>query len=407
MAWHILHGLLEQVRVQSTFPGKLWIVVMFIFRIVVVARIGDMVYHDEQSSFVCNTLTPGCENVCFNRFSPISQLRYWSLMVLVVSTPSILFYLYAMHIIYHADVKYPADEETNKNKIPSRMSSEASYIHPPSLKRRRDSGGLPNGGVTAPLYEVKKINPDGKYKTSKLSKDIRQRHNKRRNNRDDASDIKSTDGLRKPLSVTDNNEYVNGEALVDYRGKYPIYVDTRGRRIEYMKDSRIPSHDQTTIAERKMKRKMLQHPELYRAYWWHVFVRTLLEVGFIVGQYFLYGLTVHELYECPTWPCPKTVDCFVSRPQEKTCLLWLMYVLGGIACILSVAEFWALGIRRAKIAFMCCTEEETFEERRRRLAMLESGHGDKKHDSHAAPVKRMTSVISLDSLSSDTSVESV
>ena len=48
MAWHILHGLLEQVRVHSTFPGKLWIIVMFIFRIVVVARIGDNVYHDEQ-----------------------------------------------------------------------------------------------------------------------------------------------------------------------------------------------------------------------------------------------------------------------------------------------------------------------------------------------------------------------
>nr|XP_039269257.1 gap junction alpha-8 protein-like [Styela clava] len=405
MAWHILHGLLEQVRVQSTFPGKLWIVIMFIFRIVVVARIGDMVYHDEQSSFVCNTLTPGCENVCFNRFSPISQLRYWSLMVLVVSTPSILFYLYAMHIIYHADVKYPADGEDNKI-APSRMSSEASYIHPPSLKRRRDSGNMPNGGVTAPLYEVKKINTDGRYKTSRLSKDVRHRH-RRRNNRDDASDVKGPEGQRKPLSVTDNNEYVNEDVIVDYRGKYPIYVDTRGRRIEYMKDSRLPGPEKAAIDERKMKRKMLEHPELYRAYWWHVFLRTLLEAASIVGQYYLYGLTVHELYECPTWPCPKTVDCFVSRPQEKTCLLWLMYVLGGIACILSLAEFWVLGIRRAKVAFMCCTEEETFEERKRRLALLESHGREKKHDSNEAPIKRLTSVVSLDSLSSDTTVESV
>ena len=54
MAWHILHGLLEQLRIHSTFPGKLWIVMMFIFRIVVVARIGDNVYHDEQ---VCHLMS--------------------------------------------------------------------------------------------------------------------------------------------------------------------------------------------------------------------------------------------------------------------------------------------------------------------------------------------------------------
>jgi len=59
MAWHILHGLLEQVRVHSTFAGKLWIIMMFIFRIVVVARIGDMVYHDEQ---VCSKLSNKSQN---------------------------------------------------------------------------------------------------------------------------------------------------------------------------------------------------------------------------------------------------------------------------------------------------------------------------------------------------------
>ena len=54
MAWHILHGLLEQVRLQATFPGKLWIVIMFVFRILVVARIGEDVYHDEQVKIAGN-----------------------------------------------------------------------------------------------------------------------------------------------------------------------------------------------------------------------------------------------------------------------------------------------------------------------------------------------------------------
>ena len=54
MAWHILHGLLEMVRTHSTYPGKLWIIMMFIFRIVVVARIGDNVYEDEQVQTVAD-----------------------------------------------------------------------------------------------------------------------------------------------------------------------------------------------------------------------------------------------------------------------------------------------------------------------------------------------------------------
>lgn len=41
-----------------------------------VASVGDTVYSDEQSAFACNTLQPGCPNVCFNQFSPISQIRY-------------------------------------------------------------------------------------------------------------------------------------------------------------------------------------------------------------------------------------------------------------------------------------------------------------------------------------------
>nr|XP_039262111.1 gap junction gamma-1 protein-like [Styela clava] len=406
MAWHILHGLLEQVRLQSTFPGKLWIITMFIFRIVVVARIGDNVYHDEQSSFVCNTLTPGCENVCFNRFSPISQLRYWSLMVLVVSTPSILFFLYAMHKIYHAGIKYPAGEKTHTNMTSSLTSqqphtnSENSYLHPPSYKRRRENDlNVANGHVHAPLYEVTKI-PDsgGRFQNSKLGKFLRKRrrHNAyTENNVDVISPVK--------CSVSDNNEiFMEQDMNVNYRqNRYPIYVDAHGRRVEFIKQTRRTTQEQAAMDERKFKAEMLQHTELSRAYWWHVFVRTLCEVGFILGQYYLYGISVPELFECPFWPCPKTVDCFVSRPQEKTCLLWLMYGLGGIACLFSLAEFWTLGLDRAKTAFLCCSDRETREERKRRLAMLDI----QSKPSH--PRRNLRAVVSMDSISSDTTVESV
>ena len=41
-----------------------WVMVMFAFRMVMVARVGDQVYSDEQEYFYCNTNTPGCNQVC-------------------------------------------------------------------------------------------------------------------------------------------------------------------------------------------------------------------------------------------------------------------------------------------------------------------------------------------------------
>ena len=37
--------------------------------------------------------------VCFSMFSPISHLRFWSVMVIVTATPPIVFFAYASHII--------------------------------------------------------------------------------------------------------------------------------------------------------------------------------------------------------------------------------------------------------------------------------------------------------------------
>uniref|UniRef100_H2Y3H1 Gap junction protein n=1 Tax=Ciona intestinalis TaxID=7719 RepID=H2Y3H1_CIOIN len=275
MAWHIIHSLLEQVRLHSTFPGKLWIIMMFIFRIVVVARIGDMVYHDEQSHFVCNTLSPGCSNVCFNAFSPISQLRFWSLMVLVVSSPGVLFCIYASHKIYHAYVKFPLAEEEGAPK--SRTWDTASEIDRGSEYGRPIANGKRRKGDSPPAFTAHPTAP--------------------------------------PLYVVKRLNSKNNEKL-DKNGKPEI-----SRRVKSGK-----------------------------AYWWHVVIRTVLEIGFLVGQYYLYGWFVPELFECKRWPCPKTVDCFVSRPMEKTCLLWLMFGLGAIACVLSIGEFWALGWERFKYA---------------------------------------------------------
>lgn len=52
---------------------------------------------------------------------------------------------------------------------------------------------------------------------------------------------------------------------------------------------------------------------LLRTYIFNIIFKTLFEVGFILGQYFLYGFHLRPLYKCGRWPCPNTVDCFISR----------------------------------------------------------------------------------------------
>jgi len=81
MAWHIIEKLLEQVAEHSTLVGKFWVTFFFVLRFLIVISIADTVFGDERGAFVCNTLTPGCENICFNDFSPISLIRLWALQV--------------------------------------------------------------------------------------------------------------------------------------------------------------------------------------------------------------------------------------------------------------------------------------------------------------------------------------
>lgn len=93
--WNVLDRFAEQIRLYSTPVGQLWNTVTFVFRLFVIVAVGSSVYGDEQGAFKCDTGQPGCQNVCFNRFSPISHMRFWAFQILFVSTPAMFFYMYA------------------------------------------------------------------------------------------------------------------------------------------------------------------------------------------------------------------------------------------------------------------------------------------------------------------------
>lgn len=101
MNWTGLYTLLSGVNRHSTAIGRVWLSVIFIFRIMVLVVAAESVWGDEKSSFICNTLQPGCNSVCYDQFFPISHVRLWSLQLILVSIPALFM---AMHVGHHRHI---------------------------------------------------------------------------------------------------------------------------------------------------------------------------------------------------------------------------------------------------------------------------------------------------------------
>ncbi|XP_030648154.1 gap junction delta-2 protein-like [Chanos chanos] len=124
--WSILGRFLTELQNHSTVIGKIWLTMLLIFRILLVTLIGDAVYGDEQSKFTCNTLQPGCSNVCYDTFAPVSHLRFWVFQIVLVSTPSIFYVVYVLHKITNDEKLEMEDvQAVEKQQHPSPDVSES------------------------------------------------------------------------------------------------------------------------------------------------------------------------------------------------------------------------------------------------------------------------------------------
>ena len=211
MSWGALYAQLGGVNKHSTSLGKIWLSVLFIFRITILVLAAESVWGDEQSDFTCNTQQPGCKNVCYDHFFPVSHIRLWCLQLIFVSTPALLV---AMHVAYR-------NRGDKRTMLRSNGGDKTTDLELETLKRRR----LP---ITGPL-------------------------------------------------------------------------------------------------------------------WWtytcSLFFRLLFEGGFMYALYFLYdGFQMPRLVKCEQWPCPNKVDCFISRPTEKTIFTIFMVSSSTICMVLNVAE---------------------------------------------------------------------
>uniref|UniRef100_A0A4W3HVS4 Gap junction protein n=1 Tax=Callorhinchus milii TaxID=7868 RepID=A0A4W3HVS4_CALMI len=199
--WNFLSDLLESIQAHAPMVGRIWLLLMLIFRILILGTVGGDIFEDEQEEFECNTLQPGCKQVCYSKAFPISPYRFWVFHIVILSIPALLFVVYAMH-----------------------QSSK-------SVEKQEKIGLLQN-----------KETP------------------------------------------------------------------TRGT------------------------------PRIRKCYIVHVLIRLLAEVGLVVSQCALYGFTIEPRFLCVSFPCPHTVDCFVSRPMEKTVFLIFYFVIGVISAVISLVE---------------------------------------------------------------------
>ncbi|XP_028832635.1 gap junction gamma-2 protein [Denticeps clupeoides] len=260
MSWSFLTRLLEEIHNHSTFVGKVWLTVLIIFRIVLTAVGGESIYSDEQTKFICNTKQPGCDNVCYDSFAPLSHVRFWVFQIIMISTPSVMYLGYAIH-------KIARTSEDERRKF-------YNYQKRAQRSKWRDSH---------PLEQV-------------LEED------------DDAE----------PMIYED--------ALEVHEAQHDV-----GKGLS--KDSE--KHD---------GRRRIMQEGLMRIYVLQLLSRAVFEVGFLAGQYLLYGFRVNPSYVCNKNPCPHKVDCFISRPTEKTIFLLIMYVVSCLCLLLNVCEMFHLGI---------------------------------------------------------------
>ncbi|XP_041670666.1 gap junction delta-4 protein [Cheilinus undulatus] len=209
------------VNHSITLMGKVWLIVMIFLRVLILLFAGYPLYQDEQERFVCNTIQPGCANVCYDLFSPISLFRFWLVQLVTLCLPYFIFIIYVVHKV--------------------------------------------SNGLTLDLVS------DGQVKAFPFFK-IHQ---------------ESKPNMKKTPLVTERR------SVQSFTGAYII----------------------------------------------HLMFRTLLEAGFGAAHYYLFGFHIPRRFLCQHPPCTTQVDCYISRPTEKTVMLNFMLAVAALSLFLNVLDF--------------------------------------------------------------------
>ncbi|XP_054672820.1 gap junction delta-4 protein [Grus americana] len=223
--WDSLGFLIVTLNYNVTIVGKIWLMLIILLRMAVVVLAGYPLYQDEQERFVCNTLQPGCSNVCYDLFSPVSHFRFWLIQTVSILLPYAAFSIYVLH------------------KVAMYIVRMHCLVH----------GCKGNKGLSSP-------------------KDLKE--------------------LCRSAVVNRLDCGADSLSVLNFSGAYTV----------------------------------------------HLFFRTLLEAAFAAVQYFLFGFFVPERFSCYHSPCTSTVDCYISRPTEKSIMMIFIWGVSSLSFVLSLAD---------------------------------------------------------------------
>lgn len=190
---------------------------MVSLRILVLLFAGYPLYQDEQERFVCNTIQPGCANVCYDMFAPLSLFRFWLVQLTTLCLPYMMFVIYVIHKV--------------------------------------SSGIAADSGTSESIYKIHQES----FRKASLCKTV----------------VKAEKG-----------------------------------RVQYFTG----------------------------AYILQLLLRILVEVGFGAAHYYLFGFHIPRRFMCQQPPCTTMVDCYISRPTEKTIMLNFMLGAAALSLLLNMCD---------------------------------------------------------------------
>lgn len=88
---------------------------------------------------------------------------------------------------------------------------------------------------------------------------------------------------------------------------------------------------------------------LLASYMLHLMIKILLEVSFVAGQYYRFGfLYIPVKISCLAYPCQTSVDCFISRPSEKSIIVVFMLAMAVFSVVFNAVEILYLMLSKLK-----------------------------------------------------------
>ncbi|XP_042327266.1 gap junction delta-4 protein [Sceloporus undulatus] len=223
--WDSLGFLIIALSYNVTIIGKIWLTLVILLRFMVIFLAAYPLYQDEQERFICNTLQPGCSNVCYDIFAPVSHFRFWLIQTVSILLPYAVFGVCVLHSVVRQVVK----------------------------------------AYSSPYRRYKEI------KTS-----------------------------------------VSPKVTKKFKGAGRSRITCRANEMDI--------------------------PDFSGAYTVQLLLRILIEAGFGAGHYYLFGFFVPRRFSCNQSPCTSFVDCYISRPTEKSIMMLFIWGLSGFSFLLSLVD---------------------------------------------------------------------